>query len=179
MSGHHWSDADREFLRANWPAMSDVHLARLLHRTPTAIHDQRVKMRLVDERYSNAHRRFTTEDLQFMRDNHATMNLDELAAAMDRPWTSIRGKLRSMGLYAKHRPSQDGRGGRRNAEDQALYSVYDGKTGEPVAIALPSSECCRIMGITRNSFYSMGTRFRAGHYKRFEIYRDDIDDADE
>lgn len=57
------------------------------------------------------------------------------------------------------------------------YSVYVRKTDLPVIINGTTSECLRVMGVSRATFYCYVTHTRHGTRKcKYEIYEDEEDE---
>ena len=57
-----------------------------------------------------------------------------------------------------------------------LYTVYDNRTGFPIAVNMTSHECAEKMGLILPSFYSTVTRSRQGLNGRWTIYVHGEDD---
>ena len=59
------------------------------------------------------------------------------------------------------------------------YSVYEHETDKPIAIYRTAQECMKIMGVTRDTFYTYVTRFNKNYKNRkYDIYVDDQEDED-
>lgn len=57
------------------------------------------------------------------------------------------------------------------------YSVYEAETDKPIVIHGTSDECAKMLGITRDSFYSKIVRQRNGRKpEKYEIFEDEEDE---
>ena len=60
------------------------------------------------------------------------------------------------------------------------YSVYEAGTDKPIVIHGTSDECAKMLGITRDSFYTKIVRQRNGRKpEKYEIFEDEEDGTDE
>lgn len=57
-----------------------------------------------------------------------------------------------------------------------IYTVYNNRTDEPVAVYATAWECAEAMGIKVNSFYAAITRSRDGRNKKWCIVKEEEDD---
>ena len=69
-------------------------------------------------------------------------------------------------------------GHRAEGRDFCRYTVYDNKTDKAIIYDGTAQECAKALGRSRNSFYCLVARGRAGRIKRWSVIKRYCDEDD-
>lgn len=98
-----WNEKEIDFLYNNYKEMSVAEMAEALGRSSNSVYAKMTKLGLKSNGKRKAHGRrpFEKWEVDYIKDNHDLMTLEELADAFGRSSTSVRSKLKELGLEAK------------------------------------------------------------------------------
>lgn len=98
-----WNEKEIDFLYNNYKEMSIAEMAEALGRSSNSVYAKMTKLGLKSNGKRKAHGRrpFEKWEVDYIKDNHDLMTIDELADAFGRSVTSVRSKLKELGLEAK------------------------------------------------------------------------------
>ena len=98
-----WNEKEIDFLYNNYKDKSVAEMAEALGRSSNSVYAKMTKLGLKSNGKRKAHGRrpFEKWEVDYIKDNHDLMTIDELADAFGRSSTSVRSKLKELGLEAK------------------------------------------------------------------------------
>lgn len=98
-----WNEKEIDFLYNNHKEMSVIEMAESLGRSSNSVYAKMTKLGLKSngKRRSHGRRLFEKWEIDYLKDNHELMTAEELADAFGRSVTSVKTKLKELGLEAK------------------------------------------------------------------------------
>lgn len=94
----HWSEEEREYLRANWGLLSIEEIASNLNRPVGGVHNQAYRGMKLKNIHGGHCKRWTKEEINYLKDNWGKYKLSTIAKKMNRLEINIVKKAWQIGL---------------------------------------------------------------------------------